>query len=466
MAILEKIPTGIRGFDEITEGGLPSGRCTLIAGGPGSGKTMFAMQFLLNGSINYDEPGIFMSFEEKKEDLAKNFSSLGFDIDELAAQKKVSIDYVRVERKEISETGEYDLEGLFVRLDYAIKKIGAKRVVLDTIESLFSGLSNGAVLRAELRRLFEWLKDHGMTTVITGERGDGSSITRQGLEEYVSDCVILLDNRIYDQVATRRLRIVKYRGSVHGQGEYPFLFDDRGMSVLPVSSLKLEHQVSEEHILTGVNDLDAMMDNVGYFKGSTILVTGTAGTGKSTMSASLTEAACTRGEKVLYFSFEESPRQLKRNMRSVGIDLEQYEKKGLLKFHATRPTAYGLESHLLLMQRAIQEEKPSVVIVDPLSNLIMVGTLLDVKSMLIRLVDYLKAEGITAMFSSLSSGSETEFGTVAGISSIIDSWIVLRDVQEGREIKRELVVLKSRGMPHSRKIGQLVFTEGGLKILT
>jgi circadian clock protein KaiC len=460
---LPKCPSGIRGLDEILDGGLPKGRPTLLAGGAGSGKTMIAMEFLLRGATQYNEPGIFVSFEERTEDLVKNFASLGWDLKDLEDRKKLSLDYVHIERSEIEETGEYDLEGLFIRLNYAIDSIGAKRVVLDTIESLFGGLSNQGILRAELRRLFSWLKEKGVTAVITGERGEGT-LTRHGLEEYVSDCVITLDHRIEGQVSTRRLRVVKYRGSTHGTNEYPFLMDEHGISVLPITSLRLEHDVSAERISSGVPRLDTMLDG-GFFRGSSILISGTAGTGKTSLSASFANATCERGERCLYLAFEESPKQIIRNMRSIGIDLEPWVEKGLLKIHASRATLYGLEMHLVTMYKMINEFKPSVVIVDPVSNMVTVGSEEEVKSTLTRLIDMLKTEQITAMLTYLSRGGDSLEATEMGISSLIDTWILLRDIELGGERNRGIYILKSRGMAHSNQIREFRLTDKGIDLI-
>lgn len=463
MEILPKCPSGIRGLDEILDGGLPRGRPTLVAGGAGSGKTMMAMEFLLRGATQYNEPGVFMSFEEKTEDLVKNFASLGWNLKNLEDSKKLALDYVHIERSEIEETGEYDLEGLFIRLNYAIDSIGAKRVVLDTIESLFGGLSNEGILRAELRRLFYWLKEKGVTAIITGEKG-GGTLTRHGLEEYVSDCVITLDHRIEGQVSTRRLRVVKYRGSTHGTNEYPFLMDKHGISVLPITSLKLEHDVSTERISSGISRLDTMLDG-GFYRGSSILISGTAGTGKTSLSASVANTTCKRGERCLYFAFEESPKQIIRNMRSIGIDLEQWVEKGLLKIHASRATLYGLEMHLVTMHKLINEFKPSVIIVDPVSNLVTIGNEEEVKSMLTRLIDMLKTEQITAILTYLSKGGEALESTEMGISSIIDTWILMRDIEIGGERNRGIYVLKSRGTAHSNQIREFRLTGKGIDII-
>ncbi|MCZ7402800.1 MAG: circadian clock protein KaiC [Candidatus Methanoperedens sp.] len=460
---LPKCTTGIRGLDEITDGGLPKGRPTLICGSAGCGKTLMAMEFLVRGAAQFNEPGVFMSFEESSDELAQNVASLGFDLNELIASKKMYIDQVRIERSEIEETGEYDLEGLFIRLNYAIDSIGANRVVLDTIESLFGGLANEGVLRAELRRLFRWLKEKGVTAIITGERGE-KMLTRHGLEEYVSDCVILLDNRVEGQISTRRLRIVKYRGSSHGTNEYPFLIDEKGISVLPITSIGLQHGVSTERISTGIPRLDTMMGGEGYYRGSSVLISGTAGTGKSSIAANFANAACSRGERCLYFAFEEAPSQITRNMRSIGIDLEPWIEQGLLDIYAVRPSIYGLEMHLVKMYKMVTEFKPEVVIIDPVTNLIAIGSDTEVKSMLARLIDFLKANQITALFTNLSHGGSLEM-TEFGISSLMDTWLLLRDIEIGGERNRGLYILKSRGMAHSNQIREFLLTDKGIDLI-
>ena len=460
---LPKAPTGIEGLDEITAGGLPKGRPTLVCGGPGCGKTLLATEFLMRGATQFGEPGAFISFEETGEELAQNVRSLGFDLDALVADKKLVIDYVRVERNEIEETGEYDLEGLFVRLGFAIDSVGAKRIVLDTIESLFSGFTNEGLLRSELRRLFRWLKDRGVTAVITGERGE-RSYTRQGLEEYVSDCVILLDHRVNDQVSTRRLRIVKYRGSIHGTNEYPFLIDETGFSVLPLSGLQLDHAASDERVSSGVPGLDAMLDGKGFFRGSSILVSGTAGTGKTSVAAHFALETVRRGERCLYLAFEESPQQLLRNMQSIGVVLEPFVKKGLLTIRSSRPTLYGLEMHLVQIHRMIAQFDPAAVVIDPVSNFIDTSTARDTYSMLLRLIDYLKVKRITALFAHLTSGASPGEATDIGISSVVDTWLLLRDIEIGNERTRGLYVLKSRGMPHSNQIREFLLTPKGIDL--
>src|SRR6476660_5706287 len=444
---LLKTGTGIRGLDEIKRGGLPQGRPTLICGGPGSGKTLLALTFLVNGAIQFDEPGVLMTFEENAAEIASDVASLGFDLPELIAAHKLAVDYVRVERSEIEETGEYDLEGLFVRLGHAIRSVGARRVVLDTIESLFAGLKNDSILRSELRRLFRWLKDQGVTAVITGERGAGL-LTRQGLEEYVSDAVILLDHRVQDQVSTRRLRVVKYRGSYHGTNEYPFLINGDGISVLPVSSMALQHKAPLGRVSSGIAQLDEMLSGQGFYRGSTILVSGSAGTGKTSLAAHFLDAACRRGERCLCFLFEESPQQLLRNMRSIGIDLEPWVAAGLLPFHADRPSRYGLETHLATMHHVVAEFKPTVIVIDPVTNLMTVGTSADVQAMLTRIIDHLKTENVTAMLASLTPG-QYAVERIENISSLMDTWIILANEEVSGRHRRGLYVLKSRGMAHS-----------------
>jgi circadian clock protein KaiC len=459
---IEKALTGIHGLDEVTGGGLPRGRTTLVCGGPGSGKTLFALEFLIQGATQFGEPGVFLAFEETAEELAQNVRSLGFDLDDLIARHQIAVDYVHIDRSEIEETGEYDLEGLFIRLGWALDSIGAKRLAIDTIETIFSGFSNPALLRAELRRLFRWLKDRGVTAVITGERGEGA-LTRQGLEEYVSDCVILLDHRLSNQVATRRLRVVKYRGTSHGTNEYPFIIDEHGFEVLPVTSLGLEHEVSVERISTGIERLDAMLGGEGIYRGSSALVSGTAGSGKTSMAASFALACAQHGERCLYFAFEESPEQIVRNMRSIGIDLRAPLDRGLLRFHAARPTLYGLEAHLTSMHRAIREFAPTAVIVDPISNLDAVGAASEVAAMLMRLVDWLKSRQITALFTSLESGTKAE-GSAMGVSSLIDTWFLVRSIEVNGERNRGLYVLKSRGMAHSNQIREFLITDRGVEL--
>lgn len=460
---LEKTPTGILGFDEISEGGLPKGRTAIVCGGAGCGKTMFGIEFLVRGASEYNEPGVLMAFEETPEDIARNVASLGFDIKDLAAKKKLFLDHVSVEPREIRESGEYDLEGLFIRLQSAVAAVGAKRVMFDTLEAIFSGFGNSGILRAEFRRLFRWLKDRGLTTVITAERGEGT-LTRHGLEEYVSDCVILLDHRVKEQISSRRLRIVKYRGTKHGADEYPFLIDERGMSILPLTSLQLQHTVSKERISSGIPDLDEMLEGRGYYRGSSILFTGTAGSGKTSLAASFVDAACRRGERCLYIDFEESRDQVVRNMRSIGLDLERWNKKGLLTHEAWRPTQFGIEMHLLRIHKFIEKVKPRVVVIDPITNLLSGSSEKEVYSMLMRLMDFLKASGITAVFVSLTSGDASLEQTSIGISSLTDTWILLRDIELNGERNRCLYVLKSRGMAHSNQLREFVITGHGIRL--
>ena len=463
LAGILKAPTGIPGLDEITAGGFPAGRPTLICGSAGCGKTLMAMEFLVRGATEFGEPGVFMSFEEGIQELTENVRSLGFDLDELVEQEKLVMDYVHVERSEIEETGEYDLEGLFIRLGYAIDSIGAKRVALDTIEVLFSALPNQAILRAELHRLFRWLKDKGVSAIITAERGE-DTMTRFGLEEYVADCVILLDHRVIEQVSTRRLRIVKYRGTLHGTNEYPFIIAKNGISVLPITSLALEHKVPSGRVSTGIKELDEMLGGKGFHRGSSILITGTAGTGKSSLSASFVDAACQRGERCLYFAFEESTSQIIRNMRSIGINLAPHIKKGLLQFHVARPTLYGLEMHLVTMYDLIKEYKPEIVVLDPITDFFAIGSKAEVKAAITRIIDFLKMNQITALFTSYTSEEDTPDQTIVGVSSLIDSWLSLRNVESNGERHRGLFILKSRGMAHSNQIRSYELTDDGIKI--
>lgn len=461
---LSKTLTGITGLDEITGGGLPTGRPSLICGAAGSGKTLLSLEFIVRGAIQFGEPGVFMAFEEKADELATNVASLGFDLLKLQKDKMVKIDHVHIDRSEIEETGEYDLDGLFIRLGYAIDSIGAKRVVLDTIENLFSGLNNQAILRAELRRLFGWLKDKGVTAIITGERGDGT-LTRQGLEEYVSDCVILLEHRVINQISTRLLRIVKYRGSVHGTNEYPFLIDEEGISVLPVTSLLLKYEVSNQRISSGIPALDDMLGGKGFFRGSSILVSGTAGTGKTSLAAYFAHETCKRKERCIYFAFEESPQQITRNMLSIGIDLKADVDKGLLEMHASRPTVHGLEMHLVDIHKKIKRFKPQTVILDPITNLVTIGSVSEVKSMLIRLIDFLQAEQITVLFTALSLNTIVNEQTDEGVSSLVDAWLLVRDIEANGERNRGMYIMKSRGMKHSNQVREFVITDEGVDLV-
>jgi len=461
---LPKAATHISGLDEITGGGLPLGRTTLVTGTAGCGKTLFGMEFLVQGAIQQDEPGVFVSFEESTDDLDQNVRSLGFDLTDLVARNLLVLEHVYTERSEIEETGDFDLEGLFIRLGYAIDSIGAKRVVLDTIEVLFAGLPNPMILRAELRRLFRWLADKGVTSIVTAERGDGL-LTRHGLEEYVSDCVILLDHRVVEQMTTRRLRIVKYRGSLHGTNEYPFLIDENGISILPITSLGLDHTAPTERISSGIPRLDMMLGGQGYYRGSSILISGTAGAGKSSMAAHFVNAAVTRGERCLYFAFEESERQIVRNMRSIGFELDLWIQRGLLQVHSARPNLHGLEMHLVMMHKLIKEYQPQVVVIDPITNLTTIGTQSEVKAALIRLIDFLKTQEITALFTSLTADQTQLEQTEIGISSLMDAWILLQMIESNGERNRGLYILKARGIDHSNQIREFHLTAKGIQLI-
>ena len=465
---LAKTPTGIVGLDEITAGGFPAGRPTLIAGAAGCGKTMLALEFLVRGATEFGERGVFMMFEESAAELTANVRSMGFDLDDLVARKLIALDHVHIDRAEIEETGDFDLEGLFIRLAHAIESVGAKRVVLDTIEALFAGLPNPATVRSELRRLFRWLKDRGMTAIITGEKGDGMAITRNGLEEYVADCVIVLDQRVQDQIATRRLRVLKYRGTAHGMNEYPFLIGTHGFSVLPVTSLQLDHQVSDQRISSGIPRLDEMLGGLGVYRGSSVLVSGSPGTGKSSVAAKFIQTACRRGERALYFAYEESTAQIVRNMRSIDIDLAPWIEQGLLEVHASRPTLLGHEQHLVMMRDLVRAFRPAVVAVDPISNLFMARGDAEVKPTLMRLIDWLKKEQITAILTSLTTGggaaSEPEDSQV-GVSSLMDTWLLLRNSESAGERNRTIFVRKSRGMAHSNQVREFILSDAGIDLL-
>ena len=464
---LRKAPTGIQGLDELTGGGLPKGRPTLLCGSAGCGKTLLAMEFLVRGAVDFDEPGVFVTFEEHADELAENFASLGHNLDVLVAQKKLWLELIRVERGDLQDSGEYDLEGLFIRLGRAIDSIGAKRVVLDTIETLFSELTDTAILRAELRRLFGWLKAKGVTAIITGERGE-NSLTRYGLEEYVADCVILLDHRVEGQMATRRLRIVKYRGSTHGTSEYPFLIDEGGISIVAVTSMGLNHEANTQRVSTGIPRLDAMMGGKGYYRGSSVLASGAAGTGKTTLAAYFAQGAAARGERCMWFAYEESSSQIIRNMRSIGLDLEPAVRRGLLRFQATRPSMSSLERHLLIIHRVVNEFKPRIVIIDPITNFVMLGSDNEIKAMLTRLIDFFKTQSMTVLFTSLTMG-ETFFDPIndpqeTGVASLMDTWLQLRDVKNGAERNRVVHILKSRGMAHSNQVREFLLTDHGAEI--
>jgi circadian clock protein KaiC len=459
---LVKSPTGIDGLDEITGGGLPAGRPTLICGGAGCGKTLLAAEFLVRGATQFGEPGVFVTFEERPEELADNLRSLGFDLDRLVTDERLVVEFMQVDPLEIAETGEYDLTGLFLRLGLAIDSVGAKRVVMDTIESLFGALSNHGILRAELQRLFRWLKERGVTAVITCERGEGT-LTRHGLEEYVSDCVILLDHRVIDQLSTRSLRVVKYRGSAHGTNEYPFLIDEQGISVLPITSINLDYEVSDQRISAGVPALDGMLDGGGYFRGSTILISGTAGTGKTTLASHFADSVCARGESLLYVGFEESPSQLRRNMASVGIDLGQWERQGLLRFQAARPSVYGYEMHLAVLQRTIRSMRPAAVVLDPVSGLVSAGSPSSASAMMVRLLDFMKSHGVTTMLTTLIGTDPTKDLDI-GVSSLVDTWILLRDSESDEHRHHSLSILKSRGMSHSNRMEWYRITASGIAL--
>jgi circadian clock protein KaiC len=462
---LPKSFTGIRGLDEITNGGLPSGRPTLVCGGPGCGKTLLAIEFIAKGILEYNEPGVIMAFEEKAEELAQNVASLGFDLEKMQRDKKLRVDYVHIDKSEIEETGEYGLDGLFIRLGHAIDSVGAKRVVLDTMENLFFGFSNQGILRSEIRKLFQFLKSKNVTALITGEKGE-TTFTRQGLEEYVSDCVILLDHRVTNKISTRLLRIVKYRGTVHGTNEYPFLIDKDGISVLPITSLELTHPITTERISSGIAGMDKMLDSgKGFFRGTSILVSGTAGTGKTSIAGTIADATCKRKERCLFLAFEESPAQIIRNMKSIGVDLQAHVDDGLLVFHPSRPTQYGLEMHLISIINTIDKFSPHLLVMDPITNFVNVGSMSEVKSMLVRLLDYLQRKQVTALFTALTLNSNTDVQPDEGVASLVDIWISIKDVETNGERNRSLYIMKARGMQHSNQIREFIITSAGLQLV-
>lgn len=461
---IEKCPTGIGGLDEITGGGLPRGRPTLVCGRAGCGKTVLAMEFLVRGASQFHEPGVFVSFEESEADVGDNVASMGFDVPQLCARRLLHLERMRVERRVIEESGAYDLEGLFVRLEQAIQEVKAKRVVLDTIEALFSGFSDASVVRAELCRLFDWLKQKGMSALVTAESGEGS-LTRYGIEEYVADCVLVLDHRVEDEMSIRRLRVLKYRGTLHGTNEYPFLIGESGVSVLPLSSLKLEHAAPTQRVSSGIAELDGMLAGPGFFRGSSILVTGTAGTGKSSLAAHFVEAACRRGERALYMATEQSGDEVVRNMGSIGIDLRTWMRRGGLKFYACRPGTFGLEKHLTTVHELVSDFDPKVVVVDPVTNFGALGSGWEVKSMITRLIDLFKARQITALFTSLTAGGSALELSEVGVSSLMDVWILLRNLESDGERNRGLYVLKARGIAHSNQVREFKLTDHGMKLL-
>lgn len=463
LPVLEKVATGITGFDDVTFGGVPKGRTTLLCGAAGCGKTLFGMQFLIRGALDEGEPGAFIAFEEGEDDLAKNVASLGFDVADLERRKLLTVEHIRVEAAEIEENGEYDLEGLFIRLGLALDSVKAKRLVIDTLETIFGGLTNYSLLRSELKRLFNWLKERGVTTIVTAERGEGT-LTRHGLEEYVSDCVVLLDHRVSDQISTRRLRVVKYRGSTHGSNEYPFLIDRNGLTVVPITSTDLEHTVSNERIDTGVEGLNQMLGGAGYYRGSTVLVSGTAGSGKSSLAAHLADATCRAGERCLYVSYEESPLQILRNMKSIGLDLSRHVKSGRLHIAAHRPTSLGLEGHLAVLHKLAAELKPNTVIIDPIGTMAAAGSEYDAHLMLVRTIDFFKTHGITALLTSLTHGGEAMEATDMAVSSLVDTWILVKALESNGERTRGLYILKSRGMPHSNQVREFVITPQGIRL--
>lgn len=460
---VDKAPTGVRGFDVITGGGVPRGRATLVTGASGTGKTLFGVEFLVRGAVEHGEPGVLISFEETADDIAANVAGLGFDIPALRAQGLLAVDAFVSDGTQEVTAGPFDLDGLFLRLDAAVASVGARRLVIDTIESLFGRLHDEVALRGELVRLFHWIKARGLTAVITGEQGQGGRLTRFGIEEYVSDCVIVLDTRLHDDVSTRRLRVAKYRGSTHGTNQYPFVITERGFAVLPLTAMGLTYDAPDDRISSGVPALDEMLGG-GILRASTVLVSGSAGTGKTTIAAQAVEAACERGERALFVTFEESPAQLMRNMRSVGIDLQRWIDAGRLRIEAERSTAMGLEEHLVALDRYIEEAQPTVVALDALGSLGRVGTGTAVTATVARQVDAMKSRGITSVLTVLAGEGEGEAASLA-VSSLTDTWLLLRNVERDGERNRLLFVIKSRGTAHSNKVREFLLTESGAQLV-
>ncbi len=464
---LLKCPTGIKGFDEITEGGLPKNRTTLVSGNAGSGKTLFGIDFLIKGATAYNEPGVLMSFEETLDELYTDVTSLNMNLQGLVSQKMILCEHVILERKDIQET-DFNLEGIFVLLEEAIDSIGAKRVVLDSIESIFAGITDLGILRIEIKRLFRWLKEKQVTAIVTGEPGKSDSYTRHGLEEFVSDCIVLLDNRVRDQIATRRVRIIKYRGSKHGTSEYPFVIDDEGLSVIPITSAGLNQPGTNKRVSTGIPSLDKLFKGKGFVKGSTILASGTAGCGKTSFGAAFAVESCKRGERCLLLSYEESAGQLTQNMSSIGIDFAPWIKKGLLKIVALRPAFLGLEMHLLYVYKLVNSFKPVSVVIDPLTSLVGQGDEREVSSMITRMIDLLKSRGITTFFTSLVSANfKSNTNGEIGVSSLIDTWIVFRNIEEveSRKRTRELFIVKSRGTNHDSDVHTFILSDDGIFVM-
>ena len=463
---LPKCPTGIKGFDQITEGGLPKHRITLICGSAGSGKTLWGIDFVIKGAINYNEPGVFMSFEETEDELYNDVASLDLDLQGLVSQKKILLVHVVLQRRDIQESN-FNLEGLLIRLEHAIDSIGAKRVVLDSIESLFAGLTDSGILRLEIKRLFRWLKAKQVTAIVTGEPGQGL-YTRHGLEEYISDCIIFLDNRVNEQISIRRIRVIKYRGSNHGTNEYPFVIAKNGLSVIPITAAGLDQPGTAKRVSTGIPSLDKMFRGGGFTKGSTILISGTAGTGKTSLAAAFALERCRRGERCLFLSYEESSGQLIYNMRSIGLHLEPVVKKGLLQIVSTRPSFFGLEQHLLDLYKTLEGFKPQSVIIDPLTSLISEGSQREIQSMVTRMIDLLKSKGVTGFFTSLVPSTAQNFSSgEIGVSSLIDTWIVVREIEEeaGKRRIRGLYIVKSRGMGHSSDVRELILSDDGIELV-
>ena len=460
---LPKSLTGIQGLDDITYGGIPQNRPTLLVGSIGTGKTIFAMEYIINGITMFNEPGVFMTFEEQTDELQINVTSMGYNLSKLIADNKIYLEHLHIDHREIQATGKYDIEGLFIRIEMAIEKVKAKRIVLDALDTLFIGLDS-QILRSEIKRLFFWLKEKKVTAIITSEVGD-IFLTRLGFEEVVADCVIELNNRLNNQISTRRLRIVKYRGSYHSTNEYPFMIDHKGITIFPIISEAPQIIVSNERISSGIKQIDEMLDGRGFYVGSSILVSGSAGTGKSSIAASFIKDVCEKKGTALYCAFEEAPNQIKRNMASIGIFLEPYEKSGNLHFYYSRPTLQTLELHFIAIKKLIKQINPSVVILDPITNLMIENINSDIRTMLTRFVDYLKMEQITVLLTATLTVSSLELiQSNEGISSMVDTCIMIQEKNIIDSRRRTLYIMKSRGICNSKKEVEFIITSEGISI--
>ncbi|WP_240236172.1 circadian clock protein KaiC [Nocardioides sp. CFH 31398] len=460
--MLEKAATGIEGFDDITFGGLPRARATIVTGAAGSGKSMFGVEFLAQGARAYGEPGVLLSFEETADELVANAASIGVDLRAMADEGTLVVDSAAGDLDDLVQSGAFDLEGLLLRLAAAIDAVGARRVVLDTVETLFSTLPDETTVRREFARLLRWLKERDLTVVVTAERGQQGRLTRHGIEEYVSDCVVVLDHRVEDEVATRRMRVAKYRGSPHGTNEFPFLISGRGLVVMPLHHDELT-EVSEERVSLGIPELDTMVGG-GVFRGSTIMISGSAGTGKTSIAACAADAACRRGEKALFLSFEEPSGQVVRNMRSIGLDLQHWIDKGLLVVQHMRPAITGLEAHLASLHMILDEHPAEVVVLDAVASLSRGVASYASASAVARDIAMLRLRGATTVLTALA-GTHDDPHTDVSASSLVDAWLLVRNVENDGERNRLLMTIKNRGSFHSNQVREFLLTDDGPRLV-